>query len=272
MIGLDEEEIPYLRKLPVGHGFIMCRMAKHDPFLIEFPKFPMTKGIVTDEDIHEHMMGKAISEIQGSKESLKESPEPEPVPAFTEEVSEQALKILEAVGMGAGSFASQIYSKAKMSGKTFDRQVKRLIDQGLVGMKRAKTGRNVMHFYFLTDQGDQVFDKEFKRPSKVYDKDVSEVIGLLEDAGWLFDREGKKLIFSEGNNHMTVCIENSLDRKKMLADLKSTPYFICVSESVRNLLLQEAAKRSYTEGPLTVFITTPEKFAKKADFEKIEFK
>lgn len=263
MLGLDEEETPYLRQLPVGHAFILCRASLQKPFLIEFPRYPLEKGIVTDEDIKALMGHKLIPQE-------RETPEEEPI-TFTGELNEQGMKILQVIGLGGGSFASTIYTKAKMSGKTFERQVKKLMDQGLVGMKKAKSGRNVLHFYFLTERGDQVFDQHFERKEKTIEKDLTDIISVLEEAGWMFDQEGKKLIFDGGNKKLVVMIENSLDRKKFANDLKETPYFICVTEGVRNLLLQEAAKLSYAQGPLTIYVTSPEKFAKKADFEQIDF-
>ena len=261
MLNLDDEEKPYLRQLPVGHGFILSRMSRLNPFLIEFPKYPLTKGAIDDEDIKKLMGGRFSPE-----------PETEAAPEMPlQSVDEQGLKIIQALGSGEGSFTSQIYAKIKMSGKTFDRNVKKLADAGLAGMKKAKTGRNVLHFYFLTDQGDRVFDEHFERTSKTVDKDIREVISNLEEAGWLFDREGKKLIFEQDKKKLVVIIENSTDRAKIQDDLEESPYFIAVTESIRNLLMQEAAKRSFTKGPLTIYVATPEKFAKKADFERIDF-
>jgi len=267
MLGLNDDETPYLRKLPVGHAFILNRMSMHDPFLIEFPRYPMEKGIVTDADIRKAMQGRIMEskekELSGPSKASKE---------FEGEVNEQGMKIIEAVGSGSGSFTSQIYRKTKMSGKTFERSVKRLMDQGLVGMKKAKTGKNVLHFYFLTDSGDGVFDKNFKRKEKVIDRDIREIVSILEDSGWVFDRKGKRLTFEENNKKLSVIIENTFDRKKIAGDLRETQYFICVSEGVRNMLLQEAARLSYKQGQVSIFVSSPEKFAKKAKFERIDFK
>lgn len=266
MLGLDEEEIPYLRQLPIGHGFLLARHSLHPPFLIEFPKYPLIKGTVTDEQIQKAMTGRLYIEPTTS-----EKPEEIPAP-LPQEVEEQGLKIIESIGQGTGSFASQIYTATKMSGKSFERHVKKLVDLGLVGMKKGKSGRNVLHFYFLTDAGDRVFAEHFTRRERVSQKDVSQIISQLEEVGWIFDREGKKLIFEDNNKRLTVIIVNTTDRAKIASDLKETPHFICVSEGVRNCLLQEAAKLSYEQGPLTIYIATPEKFAKKADFEKIDFR
>lgn len=263
MLGLTQEETPYLRQLPVGHGFILSRMALQPSFLIEFPKYPLKKGSITDAHIKKHM----ATQLHIEKEApLPDEPE-EPLP----EISDQGMKILEVVGQAGGSFASQIYAKAKMSGKTFEKHSKKLMDLGLLAMRKAKIGRNVLHVYFLSSRGDAFFDEQFERKSKTYTKDVSEVIGILEDSGWMFDREGKKLLFTQDNKKLVVMIENTLDREKIQGDLQETPYFICVTEGVRTLLLQEAARHAYENGPLTIFVATPEKFAKKADFEKIAF-
>jgi len=265
MLGLDDEEQPYLRQLPIGHGFMMCRHSLHPPFLTEFPKFPMKKGAVSDEDIAQLMSGKIL------KEDNVEEVEEVPV-TLPEDIDEQGMKIVESLGQGRGSFASQIYTNTKMSGKTFEKHVKKVIDQGLAGMKKAKIGRSVLHFYFLTPAGDAVFDANFDRKEKVSEKDVTPIVSLLEEVGWMFDRDGKKLIFKEGNKKLTVIIENSTNREKIKGDLRDTPYFICMTEGVRNCLLQEAAKLSHEKGPLTIFVATPEKFAKKADFERVDFR
>ncbi len=263
MIGLEEEEVPYLRKLPVGHGFMICRMSMLDPFLIEFPKYPLKKGCIGDREITEAMRERIGNFVEEEPKEAGEAPV---------EVNEQGLKLIEAIGSGRGSFASQIYSATKMSGKTFERNIKKLLDQGLVGMRKAKTGKNVLHFYFLTSRGDGVFDENFERKEKTIDKDIRGVVSALEDSGWMFDREGNKLVFKEKDKKLEVMIENTTDRKKIAGDLEKTKYFICVSDAVRMLLLQEAAKLSYRKGALTVFLTTPEKFTKKANFEKVEFR
>jgi DNA-binding MarR family transcriptional regulator len=261
MLGLDEEETPYLRQLPVGHGFILCRMSLQSPFLIEFPKYPLEKGAITDRDIIKKMGRKTTK-----------APEKERGGAEIPETDEQGMKIIRALGLGEGSFTSQIYRKTKMSGKTFERSVKRLIKQGLVGMKKAKTGRNVLHFYFLTEAGNKIFGRNFEAKEKAARKDASNIVSALEEAGWVFDRKGNRLVFEGGNKRLVVMIEDSQDRKKMAGDLEKTMYFICLSDRIRNVLLQEAARLSYQSGPLTIHIASPEKFSRKAEFDRIDFK
>jgi len=51
MLGIDyKEDGQYIRKMPIGHGFMLCRrMAFTDPFLIEFPHVKIKKGHITDK-------------------------------------------------------------------------------------------------------------------------------------------------------------------------------------------------------------------------------
>jgi hypothetical protein len=57
MLGLNyDEQGNYLRRLPVGHGFVLCRMSKFpESFLIEFPHIKIKKGSISDGDVAEHM-------------------------------------------------------------------------------------------------------------------------------------------------------------------------------------------------------------------------
>ena len=59
MLGLNyDEEGYYLRRLPIGSGFMLLRGSDFpEPFLVSFPKFDLEKGIVSDRDIAEHMRG-----------------------------------------------------------------------------------------------------------------------------------------------------------------------------------------------------------------------
>ena len=210
--------------------------------------------------------------IMSSRFSPAASDEPVEPQTLLQDPGEQGLKIIEAIGSGKGSFASQIYSRIKMSGKTFEKTVRKLGDAGLIGKKKAKTGRNVLHFYFLTDSGEQLFNKHFTRKHKEADsRKLADVISALEESGWVFNKEEKKLIFKESNKKLVVTIVTTPDKDKILKDLAETQYFICATEGVRNSLLQEAAKLSYQKGPLTLFVTSPEKFGTKGHFEKLEF-
>ncbi|RLI96143.1 MAG: hypothetical protein DRO99_04995, partial [Candidatus Aenigmatarchaeota archaeon] len=115
MLGLDyDEEGNYLRRLPVGHGFILCRSAEfNEPFLVEFPHVPIPKGSISDSDIAEHMKGKVEHFLEVEKEEARErekakiEKELQDIPP--EDLDDGEWRIMENLGQGHGSYASQIY-------------------------------------------------------------------------------------------------------------------------------------------------------------------
>ncbi|MBI4182204.1 MAG: DUF87 domain-containing protein [Candidatus Aenigmarchaeota archaeon] len=253
LLGIEDDEQPYVRRLPIGHGFFLARMRLHDTFLIEFPKYPLVKGTIQDEDVTAHM-----------RRGLEGAPPP---PLEKKELGEQELKVLQAIGDGRGAFASQIYTATKMSGKTFEKTVRVLTDLGLVGMHRGKSGKNVLHVFYLTEQGDARYGEQFPRKVQDSPKDAGEVIDQFREGGW--ELQGRKLVFEGGK--MVVMIERSSRRDQLQEDLRVTPYFVCVTETIRAALLQEAARLATEGTPLTVYVASPEKFAKKREFEKVAF-
>ena len=70
MLNLEsEEERNFLRRLPVGHALMFCRLMKFTkPFLIKFPKVQIKKGVIKDSDVKEHMAKYAEREMEETKE------------------------------------------------------------------------------------------------------------------------------------------------------------------------------------------------------------
>jgi DNA-binding MarR family transcriptional regulator len=268
MLGLDyEDEGNYLRRLPVGHGFMLCRISGFQaPFLVSFHKANLKKGSVSDEMIAEHMRGK----IQIEHET--EAPAPKREETDTSEIDDVQWSIISTIGNFRGSYASQIYKDIKASGSTFERKVKRLMDTGLVGVKKAKIKKNVLHFYFLTDKGEEVFLNKFGETKEAKAMDTADIIEALTESGWMFKSEGNSLVFDDDGKKLKIVIENKIDRKQMEADLKETAYFIVVSEKIKSALLQETAKLSYKMGrPVIIYITSPDRFDKESKFERVSF-
>jgi len=148
MLGLKyEEEGNYLRRLPVGHGFMLCRWSEFpEPFLIHFPKFPLEKGSVKDEQLKTHMKGKIqrLIEKEKPKEESKgyvykppaeEKKEMEIIP---EELDEKEMEIIRMLGSGTGILTSEIYKTIKMSGSAFAEKIKKMVEYGIVIKKEAK--------------------------------------------------------------------------------------------------------------------------------------
>lgn len=280
MLGLDEDEGSYLRKLPIGHGFVLCRTKDfREPFLVEFNKVDLQKGSITDDFIMNHMAGrieKLVEEgesIESQREPIREEPiEKKPVKPSLSELGDHEWRIMEIIGKGQASFASQIYKVMKVSGSVFNTKVKNLLDMGLVGRKQAKSGKNKMHCYFLTETGEQVFGSKFGSTVKEIEKDTREIIERFTLSGWAFNKEENSLVFQDENARQTkVRLETTQDREKILRDLDDSYYFICSSERIRNLVIQQSSRLSYERGkPMILFLSTIEKFDHSGSFDRID--
>lgn len=66
MLGLDyEEEGEYLRRLPVGHAFVLCRQLEFShPFMMKFPLVEVKRGSITDEIVRKVMLEKMMKEVK----------------------------------------------------------------------------------------------------------------------------------------------------------------------------------------------------------------
>ncbi|MHA2063379.1 MAG: ATP-binding protein [Candidatus Thorarchaeota archaeon] len=290
MLGLDYvDEGNYLRKLPVGHGFMLSRMSDfHDPFLVEFPFVDLKKGAVRDEDIKRHMTGKI--EIEKPKEYTPTKITPEDVKeglieeaktdtqdpdteVSFEDIDENGWKIIEVLGKAKGAFTSQIYKELGMSGTAFSRKAKNLMDMGLVGTKVAKVHKNKLCYHFLTETGESVFNNKFEVSQKEKETDLNDVIETFTAGGWKYDKEGKIFSFEENGKVSNIKVQITHERKGVYdALIKNTRQFICASEAIKNMVIQEGAKFSYKTGtPFALFVSTVKDFEKKGNFDKIEF-
>ncbi|MFQ5647955.1 MAG: ATP-binding protein [Candidatus Aenigmatarchaeota archaeon] len=263
MLGLKEEEADYLRKLSVGHGFMLCRRSGFtDPFLMEFPLVDVKKGSVTDDVVKKHMKGKVealAKEAQEEKEDL-------PV-QFSGELDEHEQIIVKAIASGEGAFTSQIYQATKMSGTTFKKKAQQLVDKDILGVRKAKKGKNRLYCYFFTPQAKELANKFAPKGSE---KALPEVLGMLSQSGWTYESEGNKIVFEDGQNRQEIMVLTEPDRDAL--ESCQTNHFICGNERLKNLAIQYAALRVWKTGRLEpIFVATARKFAEKGKFERIEF-
>lgn len=192
MLGLDyDEEGDYLRRLPVGHAFMLCRRLEFSrPFLVEFPLVPIKKGAVTDEMVEKAMKGKfgaaepeiiADGEIGSSRISRVGSTRMaarieaagtegdvniDPRDAEDERLNraamdQAAMKIIQVLGNGDASSTSEIYNAIGMSGSAFKTKAKKLLELGLIGAREARVYKQNAVFYFLTEKGRALFERKF---------------------------------------------------------------------------------------------------------------
>jgi DNA helicase HerA-like ATPase/DNA-binding MarR family transcriptional regulator len=287
MLGLDyEEEGDYLRRLPVGHSFIlMRRLSFPRPFLVEFPLVELNKGSVTDEMVKEFMHQKLSEDIKKLKEmKIVETKEPikEKIETRIEELDEKDWKIIEIIGNSDASSTSEIYSLIGISGNSFKKRAERLIESGLIKYTIGNVYRQKAIFYFLTDEGEKIFESKFNKIIESVNLDTEQIKNFLINyftlKHWIFIGENPgQLIFQNQENKLFVNIENEIDNEKInkvLEDLagKSDLYFVCGNEMIKNHTIQQAAKYSLVRKiNLPIFVVSINDLKGSKDFRRIEF-
>lgn len=280
MLGLDyKEEGNYLRRLPVGHGFVLCRAAEfNEPFLVEFPLFQISKGAISDKDVSEHMKLK-IEEVMKAEEVKTAKREKEKAEKALEDIPADDLdkgewRIIQNVGEAQGSYASQIYKRAKMSGTVFNEKATRLIKIGAIGMRWAKIKRNKYCYYFLTEPGMKLFGDKFGKQEARKPMDLSDITRLFEAAGWENRKEDDILVLSGEGKETRILLADNLDYDLIFERLSDPQlrHCLCASDRVQNMVIQQAARMSKKKGKtLVLFVATTTKFEEKGEFERVEF-
>ena len=279
MLGLKyEEEGNYLRRLPIGHAFILMRnLAFPNPFLVEFPLVGIKKGSITDEMIKEFMQTKVLEEIKRlRKEEVKTKTKE--VKTTEEEIplDQQNLRIIEALGKAEGSASSEIYNKLRMSGSTFKKRAQDLIDFGLINFCLAKVYKQKAKFYFLTEKGEKFFKEkfgEFKEEMSVNPESiVNYLITQLSMQGFKPIKTNEdRLVFEKGGKRFTINLVFSARLKEIEP---GEEFFICASQKLRNYLVQQVARFCF-ENKLSkvIHVTDLDKLKEKEGkvFERIEF-
>lgn len=280
MLGLDyHEEGNYLRRLPIGHGFMLNRSSVfNEPFLMSFPHIKIPKGMIRDDDITKHMSGKIDTfmkeekEVADVREKEKMEKELEDIPPA--EMDEGEWRILENLGKGRGSYASQIYKRAKMSGSVFNDKANRLIKIGAIGMRWAKIRRNKYCYYYLTEPGRKLFMDKFGKDTEKKVIDLADVTRLFESAGWESRKEGDILILSGEDKETRVLLAESLDFD-IVSDRLSNPnirHVLCATENIKNMVVQQAARIARDKDrKLILFVSTITEFEERGEFDRVEY-
>jgi len=118
-----------------------------------------------------------------------------------------------------------------------------------------------------------VFENEFEVENREKEIDIREILEIFSAAGWKYNEAENMITFEEDGKKMNIIIQNGFDRERIFKIISSNArHFICASEGIKNLILQECARHCYKTGkPLTLFVSTVKEFEERGNFEKIEF-
>jgi len=295
MLGLrDEKDMDYLRRLPVGHAYILLRKSIFpNPFLIKFPLVNIVKGSVTDEMIREIVAKKIIEDLKSIPEEIKKDERKisrlvgsnGDLEKRMNRIESNGWKIMEMVMNGEAASTSEIYKKLKMSCKVFNEHVKKLSDLGLVESRKSKVYRQNSIFYFLTHDGDMAFLLRMgKFPEE---KNTVELNELKQTALQNFSlnefriaAEGEEDVIVEKNGRrFRVNLVNESRRNLVYDDVQNCAkdgeiYFVCSSEKMKNRVIQQTAKYSFEHKGINIvlFVNTVDDFKTSKDLKKVEFK
>ena len=271
MLGLKKEDSGYLRRLPVGHAFILIRRSEFpNPFLVKFPLLLKERGKIDDKILRKLMEEKVVKFVKSRKK--EKVPEVEIEEEF-KKVSSNGWRIIEALGNFKACTTSEIYKLLRISGRVFKQEVKKLADLNLVAWKRAKVYRQKAIFYFLTRKGELAFMFKFRRiPEEKVEMEKRKILNRLERMGYKVKEVKDERVCCEKNGkEVLIFLEDSSERNKILNHVRESlqnleGYFVCASEKIKNCLLQACARESFlSRANFTVFILG------EKGFERVEF-
>ncbi|MFH1978530.1 MAG: DUF87 domain-containing protein [Candidatus Aenigmatarchaeota archaeon] len=273
MLGLDSrEEGKYLRRLPVGHGFMLLRHSMNfpEPFLVKFDKAKLVKNSIVDDDIREHMKDRIAKEDSYSPPPVKEEEFINSLPI--EDLGEQEWAMMKTIGNGSAAYTSQIYTNVKMSGATFKKKVENLTYNGLVDSADAKVKKNRLCYYFLTNIGEKVFTNKFGNSTQKKELNLTGIMQTFNEVGWKSEQEGNRIYLQNDGKELTIMVEDTDDRELIYQDLKQSNHFICASDRIKNMVIQQAARICKEDKKkVIIFVSTLDKFEENGSFEKVEF-
>ncbi len=269
MLGLNyDEQGYYLRRLPIGYGFMLCRGSEfNEPFLMQFPKFDMEKGSVSDSDIAEFMKDRIPRDLPRKGSPEKKEPDLREDEELEGEISQDGWKIMKMIGDARGTFASQIYKEMRMSGNAFKNKVELLHDLDLVGMTVGKIRKNKLNYYYLSELGQKLYNTRFGEEITISSVRDNEMVETFRLGGWKASLKEGIMNIEKNRKGLDIVIQKNNDREEISKRLRRYIYFICATDAIRNMVIQEAARA----GKPTLFIATDKEFEEDGKFERVHF-
>jgi len=291
MLGLNyDDEGDYLRRLPIGHAFIlMRRLSFPNPFLVEFPLVDLNKGSVTDEVVKKFMEDKLLETIKKQRElNFKQEIIEQKLPEIDlskkiEELDDKSLEIIRILGNFQGSSTAEIYSQISISGNSFKKRAEVLFNANLVNFAIGKVFKQKAIYYFLTAEGENMFLSRFQRKPEWIETRLEDVVNFLIShfmlKTWrILDKNDDQIIFEKEGNKIFVEIESEFNNEKLDEKIdrlvkENNTNFACLSEQIKNFVIQRAAKYFFDKklSNLVLFVATIDELKQGKDFKRIAF-
>lgn len=285
MLGLKDEDTDYLRRLPVGHGFVLIRKSVFpNPFLISFPLEKVKRGTITDEKLAEQMKGEMIKEIELRKtNSVFKAVEKKDIENKMRRMNGRDWQIVELLASSKAAATSDIYKSLKISCSVFKKHAKYLLELGIIGFKKARVYRQNSVFYFLTHEGELAYTlKEGKLPEDSSGSFSENEMKFLKEyftlKGWYVDVGEENIVIQKENKKRKVNFIVGKNPHKIYTDVEryamdGETFFICDSEQSKVATTQQAAKFTWLHRGinLVMHIGTIGELKNGKDFKKIEF-
>ncbi len=170
---LDNEQIDFLGQLETGLAITKLQGRYFKPFLVKFPLFPLKKGIVSDEDVKQRMVGssresdvvragKEINRLVRTLEGLVKKGKNEVV------LTEGERDFLTDIAKNPVSGVVARYERIGLNRYQGNKIQKELLDKGLIIWRPVSTRTGRLKVLVLTDSGksaisevkiDKIFDK-----------------------------------------------------------------------------------------------------------------
>jgi DNA-binding MarR family transcriptional regulator len=277
MLGLDyREQGSYLRKLPVGQAFMLCRASTFtNPFIVSFDHFPLKKGAFTDPMVSDLMnvQSQPKSKFTSYSQAQTQAQKAQDIQEAINTLQSNEWELIRILGSGQAVFASQIYKLVNVSGGIFKKRAQKLIAKGLVGTSSAKIRKNRMNYYYLTPLGESVYAKTFpNKPVKDEPMNLKSILYTLTEDKWIcqLDEKENLLTLKRGDTNLRIHLKSTLNGQNSMNPGET--FFLCSSAAVKNSILQHAARLSAeARKGFTIFISTAKEFAESGELEEVEF-
>lgn len=306
MLGLREDDVDYLRRLPIGHSFILIRKSVFpNPFLVKFPLMPIQKGSVTDDTVREAMGVRLMQELKIKPKAMR-SMNPKTfarnmmkrqvIEKRMKRVNSKGWKIMGVLANAEAAYTSEIYKLLKMSYKVFNKEVNELIELGFVAAREGKVYKQTAIYHFLTNEGECALslktgklrtsgtaESDRGQPKSTTAKSAittSAITSVLTLKGWAPLKEADShMVFEDRGRKLRINIIDSLSRPKIDEVIEKNAidgeiYFVCDSDRTKTAVFQQAANHSYRHRGMNMVVyaaTLEDLRSKKGRFKKVEF-